>query len=249
MLHQFTTDHHNIFRHSDDSFDYDGYSQIPENLTGVNEHEHLSKIQEREEPINEDDTRQNTEDPHLYSKVDRKVKQQHQSVRDIKDASKQYTDGSNDRHLYTEVSIKNRVSNQTDPAVCEETAAPSDHEYNDDNLYATVIRRKKTDKSTPPNSSKPIYQNSFGSADDKISTKQSIHHQNSFGSVNEGWQQRSKLSYLSQQQQDQKDYAKKGYEKEDDDDDGFIIDLDELLRQEGQEDENGDESKDKEILS
>ena len=105
------------------------------------------------------------------------------------------------------------------------------------------------DKSTPPNSSKPIYQNSFGSADDKISTKQSIHHQNSFGSVDEGWQQRSKLSYLSHQQQDQKDYVKEEYEKEDDDDDGFIIDLDELLRQEGQEDENGDESKDKDYES
>ena len=249
MLHQFTTDHHNIFRHSDDSFDYDGYSQIPENLTGIKEHEHLSKIQESEEPTIEDDTRKHTEDPHLYSKVDCKLKQQHHSGRDIGDASHQYADGSNDRHLYTEVNIKNRVSNQTDSGMYEEAAAPGDDEYNDGNLYATVIRRKNTDKSTPPNSSKPIYQNSFGSADDKISTKQSIHHQNSFGSVNEGWQQRSKLSYLSQQQQDQKDYAKKEYEKEDDDDDGFIIDLDELLRQEGQEDENGDESKDKDYES
>ena len=227
LLHQFTTDKHNIFRHSDDSFDYDGYSQIPEHLSGIKEHEDLTGIQEGEEPmINE--TRQ-TQDPDLYAKINRKVKQQHGSD-DIQDTSNQHNKSSSDTHLYTEVNIKHRnLNQQADPSLHDEETGDND-EYNDGHLYATVIRRKKNNDK-PNSTSKLIYQNTFGARVDNKSKPSSYLTQQKHGASDVG------------QRQQQDGGKEEDHEKleEEEDDDGFVIDLDELLRQD-QEEENKDES-------
>ena len=231
LLQQFTTGDHNIF-HSDESYDYDGYSHIPEHLSGIQEKEEDG----RAERINKEQQGQNKD----HSQVnigDGTTKIQKNSA-DIPDGIKQRKGGNIEQdtgHLYTEVNIKHRSNRHNKPAESStgslyqsvttthlededdrrhnKTQAYNDDKsdaYDDGHLYATVIRKNKNNKQSL---SQPIHSNTFGGTDDSKSK----------GST-----------FYSSQHHDQKEDV----EGDEDEDDGFVIDLDQLLREE--EEKNND---------
>ena len=242
LLHQFATDNHNIF-HEDDSYDHDGYSQIPEHLMRIKKDE-----KKTDSPNRDGGTTDSEDTKHLNNKSKKRERSysdlsRKQGTSDLqKDSNNGAIEESSEqddirRHLYTEVNIggghttshqnnnesvyqsveKLRTQPLTPPTSTESTITgdvqsltngdedptESFNGYQDhENLYATVIR--KNTKTRPSQ----IYSSMEGSYLKKNSSGESPQTKN-FNSQKNG----ASIQELET-------------------DDGFVIDLDELLRDE-----------------